>query len=320
LGLGVHPRDRQRQAAGLTVRCPKHGGVSCSVTRGQDGTVRVRCFGCGFSGDALTLIAEVHGLDPGRNFREVLRTAAELARRWDLVEAPVASASRRQAGPPRTYPPSEQVSAFWGMCAPCSDDAEVASVLERRGLSASAIDDLGLARALPLDATLPPWARFRGQRERTAPWTETGHRLVLPVYDARGCMRSVRAWCVRETEDPKRLPPAGHRSAGLVLACAAGVALLHTGNAPERRSLRIVIAEGEPDFLTWATHFSDACIDVPVVLGVVAGAWSEELAARIPLGARVIVRTHHDVAGNRYAESICRTLSSRCAVLRAGAS
>jgi hypothetical protein len=49
LGLGVHPRDRIRQSKGLTVRCPRHGGVSCSVTRAPDGTVRVKCFGCDFA-------------------------------------------------------------------------------------------------------------------------------------------------------------------------------------------------------------------------------------------------------------------------------
>jgi hypothetical protein len=141
---------------------------------------------------------------------------------------------------------------------------------------------------------------------------------MLPVYDERGRMRSVRAWCVSESNDPKRLPASGYRASGLVLACTSAVALLRAGVAPSDARPRVVVVEGEPDFLTWATRFSDASPNVPAVLGVVAGAWSDEIAARIPSGARVIVRTHRDAAGERYAEAIKRTLWDRCAVLRAG--
>jgi hypothetical protein len=77
-----------------------------------------------------------------------------------------------------------------------------------------------------------------------------------------------------------------------------------------------VIAEGEPDFLTWATRWSDAAASVPIVLGVFAGAWSDDLAGRIPPGARVIVRTHHDPAGDAYAEAIRQSLEGRARVLR----
>jgi hypothetical protein len=131
-------------------------------------------------------------------------------------------------------------------------------------------------------------------------------------------MRSVRAWCVRASDDPKRLPPAGHRASGLVLACGGGVALLAESSSFDRRRTPIVVVEGEPDFLTWATRYSDGCADVPVVLGVVAGAWSEAIASRIPPGARVLVRTHDDVAGEHYAEAIFRTLAGRCSVHRLG--
>jgi hypothetical protein len=142
--------------------------------------------------------------------------------------------------------------------------------------------------------------------------------LVLPVYDDRGRMRSVRAWCVSESNDPKRLPPSGYRTSGLVLACPSAVALLGAGIVHGAARPRVVVVEGEPDFLTWATRFSDASPDVPAVLGVVAGAWSDQVGARIPSGARVIVRTHRDAAGEHYAEVIKQTLWDRCAVLRAG--
>ena len=93
----------------------------------------------------------------------------------------------------------------------------------------------------------------------------------------------------------------------------------HRTQIHSRRSLRILVVEGEPDFLTWATQAAATDFDVPLVIGVISGSWSERLAARLPTGARVIIRTHHDAAGDRYAEAIRETLSHRCAVLRTGA-
>jgi hypothetical protein len=328
LDLGVRPADRQLQTAGVTVRCPRHGGVSCSVTRGKDGTVRVRCFGCDFSGDALHLIAEVRGLSIRRNFVAVLREAATLAHRWDLAHeldavdrrtaAVRGAAVRATVGEPPdpSYPPEHEVVGLWSVCGPCADDRDVAAALERRAICPDVVDEFGLARALPQHAAVPAWARFRGTRTRSAPWTETGHRLVVPVYDEHGRMRSVRAWCVRDGDDPKRLPPAGHSATGLVLACPNAAALLAHGTPEGTPPPLVIITEGEPDFLTWATRTSDAVEDPPVVLGVMSGSWSDRFAARIPAGSRVVLRTHHDEAGDRYARTIFDSLEGRCAVFR----
>jgi DNA primase len=49
------------------------------VSVGPDGTIRVRCFGCSASGDVLSLVAAVHGLDPKRDFVRVLDLAADVA-------------------------------------------------------------------------------------------------------------------------------------------------------------------------------------------------------------------------------------------------
>lgn len=84
LGLG---QGAQRQATGLLIRCPWHDErtPSCSVTRGPDETIRVRCFGCSASGDVLALVAQVHGLDLRRDFPTVLRRAAEVAGAYDVL-------------------------------------------------------------------------------------------------------------------------------------------------------------------------------------------------------------------------------------------
>lgn len=318
--LGLLEGPFTRQASGFIVRCPWHDErtPSCSVRVARDGTVAARCHGCGASGDALTFIAAVHGLDMRRDFREVLRIAADLAGRWDLLDPTFAAPPRPPPrvtvlAPERDYPRASELGALWAACGRTSDDDEVAAALAARGLDAERVDDLDLARALPREGPLPRWARYQGRS-----WQETGHRLVFPVYDATGAMRSVRVSRTRDDNTPKRLPPGGYRASGLVLADPFAVAILACGVVPGETpdQLRVVIAEGEPDFLTWATRASDADADAFIVLGLVSGAWTPELAARIPDGAQVTIRTDHDLAGDKYAEAVRASLVGRCRLSR----
>ena len=233
-------------------------------------------------------------------------------------------ATRRTAGPPyepvapATVPLPMELAELWRICVPCSVDIEVPVLLDRHGIRPAWVDDFHLARALPVTAPVPAWASFRGVRPSRVSWTESGHRLIVPAYDALGRMQSVRAWCVHDTDDPKRVSPAGYASRHLILACGQGVTLLSGGW--EKRvgepHPHVVIAEGEADFLTWATRSSDAAESVPIVLGVFAGAWSDDFARRIPQGARVVVRTHYDPGGDVLADAIRRSLEGRAAVHR----
>jgi len=106
----------------------------------------------------------------------------------------------------------------------------------------------------------------------------------------------------------------------LLLADGVGRLVLETGAAPTwwpaGDALRLVVAEGETDFLTWATRYGDAAEDAPGVLGLWAGSWTAEIAARIPDGARVVVRTDPDDAGDRYAARVWRELAARCKLYR----
>ena len=65
---------RGQRPLSARVRCPWHDERtgSCSRERRPDGTIRVRCFGCRASGDVLSLVAAVHGLDVRRDFVRVL--------------------------------------------------------------------------------------------------------------------------------------------------------------------------------------------------------------------------------------------------------
>jgi len=305
LGLAKHGR---RQSGGMSIRCPVHAErtPSCSVTRGPDGTIRVRCFGCDWSADVLGLVAAARGLDARRDFREVLAAAAELGGLHQLVAELAGDAPRAlravpplpEPAPEREYPPADEVLAVWSAARPVAEVEACQVTLALRGL----FPGPELARTL-IQAPAQRWARYQG-----ASWLETGHRVLLPTFDARGDLRSLRAWQVnRDASGPKRLPPAGHRATELVLANDLAVCLLRESAEP----VRLLIAEGEPDFLSLCQQYPGAA-----VIGVFSGSWSEAFAARIPFGSLVSIRTHHDAAGQRYADAITKTLAGRALIKR----
>jgi len=109
----------KRQPRGMVICCPVHDDreASCSVRLADSGTIGVRCFGCGFAGDVLHLIAAVRGLTVDRDFPEVAREAADLANIHVAAHEPRKRESRRERLP---------------MCSTIAFDA-IAAVLARSG-------------------------------------------------------------------------------------------------------------------------------------------------------------------------------------------
>jgi hypothetical protein len=192
------------------------------------------------------------------------------------------------------------------------EDEDAMAWLASRALDADHVALWDLARVLHTSAALPTWARCRG------PWTATGHRLLIPLFDAAGDLVSVRARCLRDPGDlSKSLAPAAFSVRGLVFADPLAQQLLRSGPPDWWHPRDVVITEGEPDFLTWASRQGDGHEQGPAVLGVVSGSWTEEIASRLPDEARIAVRTHRDAAGEEYARAIVATLGRRCRVFRA---
>lgn len=333
-------------AAGLEV-APR-GGFSCPTCgadrRGSSDArapVGVRrddhgwhCHRCGGSGDAVTLAAILAtGQAKPNDWIQVGSWAssrglcsAPPGTTLSRVPAPLAPQPRPPAPAPveRVRPPAAEVAALWSACVPVTSDGEVSAWLQNvRGLDPAIVEDLGLARALPDAAALPRWARVGSDS-----WIDSGHRLLMPAFDEHGRMVSVRARRVVDRADkkPKALPPAGYEIGGCVLACGlarlmlSGEALGDGRPAAELvREVGLVVVEGEPDFLVWATRWSDgaALERAPAVLGLFAGSWTPELATRVPEGVRVAVKTHADPAGDKYASTVAATLGGRCPILRA---
>jgi hypothetical protein len=131
------------------------------------------------------------------------------------------------------------------------------------------------------------------------------------MFDHSGEVRSLHARSVLPSVPPgeKAAAPAGAQLLGLVFADDLALRIL--SGAPLSDHPVIVIAEGEPDWMAAATHWPETELDV-ACFGVVAGSWTErstELARRIPTGARVIVWTHQDPAGDKYARRIHRSFT-----------
>lgn len=232
---------------------------------------------------------------------------------------------------PPARPPASEVEQLWGDCYRLRDwwrpgtrgVAQARLYLSGRGLLAPQLD---MVRVLPEGYSCPPWARY-GSRS----WAETGHRLIVPVYDHAGRMRLVRGWrwqdddqgIVRVHDDwwrqwaaaaqsPKRLAAAGCSVKGLVMAAGRGLELLR-GELPHwLYPAQVLVTEGEPDTLAATASWPDWC-----VLGIAPGCWCDELAGRVPSGAQVVLRTDADEAGDRYAAAIAETLQGRCSVRRA---
>ena len=273
------------------------------------------------------------------------RTAPGEAPRPRPAPVPLAS----PVEPPRPPPPAEEVAHLWSHAGRADLEASPpspATWLRRRlarggdGAAPEVLAALELARVLPKPTEaepLPRWARFAG-----LDWYAGGYRLISPMFNAAGALASLRArWTGAPGADleaspppsPKSAAPAGYSLAGMALACRVGRWLLSRGPdarpgdlpAPEAPAVRwsglVAVVEGEPAL--WhaadprrARRAADGGLDLPAVLGVVAGSWTAELAARIPTGARVLVATDLDRAGQSYAARIAATLTDRCQVRR----
>lgn len=195
-----------------------------------------------------------------------------------------------------------------------TEDAEVVTWLQGRGIDPAAVEDFGLARSLPTTMPLPCWARFCGR-----PWHKSTHRVLVPMFDPSGQLESVHARALMPAAPgDKAASPAGAEVRGLVMANPLGRLMLSgstlgdgTAAAGLVASAGLWIAEGLPDFLTLACNWSEADEDAPAVLGVLSGSWSVELAARVPDGCEVVIATDPDPAGDKYAARIIETLEDR---------
>lgn len=346
LGLEV---QKPRGASGGSFECPACGAKRRHPTR-KDPRLAVgvrpagdgwRCYQCDVSGDQLHLVALKL---EGRRWNELADDAKGRVREWVTswlrlggAEAPATAAALAHDGDPLVagedappeYPAPDEVARFWDAGRSILVDGRVCSwIADARGLPVKAVARADLMRALRYGQPCPKWAvkvlRADEPDEERVPWSKTAYRAIFPLYDASGALRSVLARFVgtpKFENVPKSRAPIGFQRRGLVLADKAGRELL--AGEPSALPRRVVIAEGEMDMIafsvrapaqrpaTEATRRELVC-----VLGIVSGSWTAELAARIPDGSTVLIATHDDGGGEKYAAAITKTLLER---MKAGA-
>ena len=325
---------------------------SFTIGGGSGGPDSWFCFGCqAGGGDALSLLMAVQGLaftdavgELASSYGIVIPDTykAPGGRRPGRPRPSLAKPPKRPPVAPGELVRSLEEAAahrataarFWRWCEPLlGDDEAYAYLVAARGFSSEDLADIqaeGLARVVPSYWTLEgawPWANALGRH-----WSN-GWRLVVPRYDARGRLASVQGrWCRMGADGPIQAPEGrkstsphqgrgGPPGRGTVMACTMGRLVLERGQ--ELAPLTVKVAEGETDWLALASgagyskllrgnagHSPPPC--EAAVLGVLSGAWSAELAARIPTGSTVELLTDPDGAGTRYADAVRQTLAHRC--------
>ena len=220
---------------------------------------------------------------------------------------------------------------------------EVSAYLRaNRSLDPTSIADANLAVVMLRDDPTLDFARvWHPDRRRWFRWTAFGYTLLLRLHDHQGVARSVLARRVRSPGDglQKSTSPYGFKRARLVMANSLGRQMLQHGTHPskwpaatsgdpfplesawwpEGEPFWLVIAEGELDYLTWATSpaWPESSTFAPAVLGIVSGSWHRCFAERIPFGTHVIISEQTkpdgspDPAAQKYTAKIRATLEGR---------
>lgn len=221
-----------------------------------------------------------------------------------------------EAPPPRAPVYPDDAESFVSRCTDGTRSPVICDWVRARGISeadfaASKMGVMFRQRAAPPHR--PKWA--------SGP---SGYELVVPIFDPDGVCRGARIrWC--ETEDDpiagylevpcpngaKTRAMAGFDSAGLVMLNLHGWMLLTQRILPPK----IWVVEGEPDTLTVSVALAKAGRG-DAVIGLFSGAWTWALARAIPEGSEVVLATHDDLQGRKYAEEVQESLHGRATIKR----
>lgn len=174
------------------------------------------------------------------------------------------------------------------------------------------VDRYGI-RAVKGAPRLPSWARWRGRS-----WVDAGYRILIPLYDCRGRVRSVRARHIaganRPSGAPKGVSPAGRSVAGLVFSNGWGAEALAGRHSPHS----VYLVEGGTDCL--AASIASDPLERRAIYGVISGGWTPEHGARLAAmcsdATRITIDTDPDPAGDTYADRIAETIPAAVDVRR----
>lgn len=304
----------------MLVCCPVHQekNASCSIHIASDSTVAFRCHGCGATGDVFTLIAAVHGLDVKRDFRDVLRLAAQMAGHWEIVDA--LDGRHEYVAPARVVPeptaeviPSDVDAILRRMLelCPLSGRPDACEYLAARGIfpDAQAVgvaalpypDDQGaVIDALTSEfgaAALIEAGQFKAGRVF---WSEQ-HPLLIPWQSRTGRLLSVQRRTLESSASKKYLFPFGRSMPREVF----GADLFDESLAFWRRAGEaplLTLVEGPLDALALrALNRHDGTPEPRIILGIPSASVWLPSVLELARGLDVSLAFDADEAGDRAA-------------------
>lgn len=229
--LGLDNKAKPQKGGGLLILCPAHPdkSPSCSVTVGPDGTIRACCFSCGFTGDALHLVALANNIDIRTDFRSVLYQAAHLPGATGATGTAPVQRTKPRKSPPR-LPPEKVDAVLRALLTACPilQDPHVPSYLlsrpsgkalldeaARAGWGAFPRDRAGLRLAAEILASFGrevlPLADLRMFPSGPAP-LHPAYRLLIPFFGPDGLLQTLQRRRL-DGRAPKYLFPSGYRAA-----------------------------------------------------------------------------------------------------------
>lgn len=304
--LGLEPRRENAGSPGSFACLLCHAVKRHTKTEDKRGAVYIlpndqgwKCFQCGEKGDQLDLMScAVSG-------QKVETLSAEQRRvLWKKCEeyvgcVPVDIRPRLEAvrgGKEPEYP--EDALEFLRQLVPVTNVVGVSEWLAANHIHPATAKGRRLAFALPAGAQVPSWAYA---------WKKNGNRLIVPLYDHMGTLRSFKARAIRPAAPRlKSLAAAKHSERGLVFACERARALL-SGSEPSPG--RVLVVEGEKKYL-------QECMDNPgcAVIGLTnQGSFTAALAERFPAGTSFFLMLDPDQGGADHANSFLRGTGQRVA-------
>ncbi|MFM2416617.1 MAG: hypothetical protein RL385_1340 [Pseudomonadota bacterium] len=295
----------RRVGAKLRAPCPLHGGRHLTFSV-DPATLAWFCHSkCQAGGGPLDFVHRARGGEGPVRGAVFAALVNELAERIGAGSPSPSWEPARSLAPPATVAGTDDAAEVWARAEPLSSDGDVVRWLENgRGLDAQVVELSDLARVLPAGVDVPLWAGC-DRRGSFVPWPRAGYRVIVPLFDARGALRSLRFR--KPAPGGKARPAVGVTTAGLVMADGIARVVLETGEVPpwwSAATFSVVVAEGEPDFWCWATEaarrgLAEGCTSFPATLGVVSGSFNEALARRLPRRTNVISAVDHDEGGER---------------------
>lgn len=287
-GRGTSPGSFACPSCGEATRHGERRRGACGVTPNGAGW---RCFECQETGDAIDLVALALA---GSKFARLGDAGRDAVRAWiqrhlGLPASQTAAAPRppklRVVRPRPEYPPATLIRSIWTESVRVDEDAEVSAWLTAKRIDVNRIADLDLARALS------------SRSQAASKWATGGWRLVVPLRDHTGAVRSLKARRVVDGDGPKSLSPGGFAVSGLAFFDPSITA-----------PTRVWIVEGEKKFLQLSTRIDDG----EAVFGIGSGMYTPGLIARIPSDCEIVIATDADPkcqAGAKYATDIANLLT-----------